>query len=195
VASGRVFYHCHVCQVGCHGPKCASDPFRHYSPEFVRHQEERVRVASGAMALSGNVAVRGVRATSSEPAPPAKLRAKRSLSSVNGSKSLLLPRTSGNGSRATCLATDQGPYRSESTPPAEVTRTLPFAHFLPKWQNILASSSPLKSAIAGLPSGEDTVRGDVQLPPSSTTQKARTLSTWWARTSHLCECAFTPESS
>ena len=65
MASGRVFYHYHDCQVGCHGPKCALDPFRHYSPEYVRHQEERVRIASGAMALSDKVAVRGVRASSS----------------------------------------------------------------------------------------------------------------------------------
>jgi hypothetical protein len=51
----------------------------------------------------------GDRVTSSEPAP-AKLRAKRSLESVKSSKNLR-PRTSRKGSRATCPATDQGPYR------------------------------------------------------------------------------------
>ena len=52
------------------------------------------------------------------------------LSSVGCPKSLLLPRTSGKGSRATCLATDQGPYSSERTPPAVVSRTLSFRPLL-----------------------------------------------------------------
>ena len=112
----------------------------------------------------------GDRVTSSEPAP-AKLRAKRSLESVKSSKNLA-PSTSRKGSRATCPATDQGPYSNERTSPAEVSRMLEFAPSLLKWRNIIASSSPLKSAIASLPSGKDTVKGSVQVLPLSTTQKA-----------------------
>jgi hypothetical protein len=112
----------------------------------------------------------GDRVISSEPAP-AKLRAKRSLESVKSSKNLR-PGTSRKGSRATCPATDQGPYSNERTSPAEVSRMLAFAPSLLKWRNIIASSSPLKSAIASLPSGKDTVKGSVQVRPSSTTQKA-----------------------
>ena len=41
-----------------------------------------------------------------------------------------------------------------------------------KWQNIIASSSPLKRAIASVPSYRNTVRGSPQALPSSTIQKA-----------------------
>jgi hypothetical protein len=47
------------------------------------------------------------------------------------------------------------------------------AHFCEKWQNILASSSPLKRAIASvMPSDKNTVRGSAWGLLSSTIQKA-----------------------
>jgi hypothetical protein len=58
-----------------------------------------------------------------------------------------------------------------------------------KWQNIIASSSPLKRAIASVPSDRDTVRGSPQALPSSTIQKAWTVLVRPARTPWLCGAA------